>query len=88
VGLATNQKAAGSSPAERARESPANAGFSPLAINLKIGLYHPFDHLSLSKRLCGVFVVVCIRIARPLAEGLKLRSTTRFLRPWACSARS
>jgi hypothetical protein len=49
--LTTNQKDAGSSPAERAPESPANAAFLPLGINSKAGLCHPFDHLSLSKRL-------------------------------------
>jgi hypothetical protein len=36
----------------RARyEIPANAVFLTLEINLMIGLCHPFDHLSFSKRL-------------------------------------
>src|SRR5215213_3044403 len=45
--LTTNQKAAGSSPAERAPKSPANAGISPLRINLKVGLCHLTHHLAL-----------------------------------------
>ena len=32
MGLATNQKVAGSSPAERAKESPANSGASPYSV--------------------------------------------------------
>ena len=51
AGLATNQKAAGSSPAERAPESPANAGISSLRINLKVGLCHLTHHLAFSERL-------------------------------------
>jgi hypothetical protein len=53
-GLATNQKVAGSSPAERAPESPANAGISSLRINLKVGLCHLTHHLAFSERLRGV----------------------------------
>ena len=45
--LTTNQKVAGSSPAERAPKSPANAGISPLRINLKVGLCHLTHHLAL-----------------------------------------
>jgi hypothetical protein len=47
----TNQKVAGSSPAERANENPANAGISPLRINLKVGLCHLTHHLAFSERL-------------------------------------
>jgi hypothetical protein len=49
--LTTNQKVAGSSPAERATKSPANAAFLPLLIDVKVGLCPPFDHLSFYKRL-------------------------------------
>jgi hypothetical protein len=47
----TNQKVAGSSPAERALKCPANAGISPLRINLKVVLYHLTYHLAFSERL-------------------------------------
>jgi hypothetical protein len=30
---------------------PANAAFLPLGMGVKIGLYHPFDHFTYSKRL-------------------------------------
>jgi hypothetical protein len=57
--LTTNQKVAGSSPAERAPEIPANAAFLPLGIDVMGGLYHPFDHLASSKRLRRGCVCVC-----------------------------
>jgi hypothetical protein len=49
--LTTNQKVAGSSPAERAPESSANAGIASLRINLKVGLCHLTHHLAFSERL-------------------------------------
>ena len=49
--LSTNQKVAGSSPAERALKYPANVVYLALEIDVKVGLYHLFYHLSFSKRL-------------------------------------
>ena len=43
--LTTNQKAAGSSPAERANESSANAVFLLRENHSEIGPNHPFVHL-------------------------------------------
>jgi len=51
--LTTNQKAAGSSPAERAPEDPVNTAFLSLRYGFRTGPYSPFDHLSLSERLPG-----------------------------------
>ena len=45
--LTTNQKAAGSSPAERAPEDPVNTAFLSLRYGFRTGPYSPFDHLSL-----------------------------------------
>jgi hypothetical protein len=49
--LATNQKVAGSSPAERAQENPANRGVLFLALSPQSGFDHLLDHLSLRKAL-------------------------------------
>jgi hypothetical protein len=45
--LTTNQKVAGSSPAERAPLFPANGGASPFSVASSRGVDHLFDHLSL-----------------------------------------
>src|SRR5215217_3142524 len=51
--LITNQKAAGSSPAERAPEDPVNTASLFLRYGFRTGPYSPFDHLSPSERLPG-----------------------------------
>jgi hypothetical protein len=72
-GLATNQKAAGSSPAERAPNCPAKAVFLPPGISPKVGLCHLFDHLSFLNRFRRGYLCARSRYCNGSASNHTLR---------------